>query len=87
MMELGAVIRRFAPRGLPERAPGFMGRFSEARPGGPGDGVADGCHRRDEGHLADAADSQRVAGVWHFYDNGVNHGQVQRGGHPVVQER
>ena len=57
-----------------------------AHAGGVVDGVGDGGHRRDDGHLAHAADAVGVAGVRHLDDLGVDHGEVEAGGHAVVEE-
>src|SRR5918992_867018 len=49
-------------------------------------GVGDSCHRRHNGHFAHASHAIGVPRIGDLYDHRVNHGQVQGGGHPVIQE-
>ena len=51
-----------------------------------GDGGAHGWGRRDDRHLADAADAVGVSGVRDLDDDRIDHRQVERRGHAVVEQ-
>src|SRR5581483_3417689 len=61
-------------------------QLAHAHPDRVVDSVSDSGRRRHDAHLADASNAVGVAGVRHFNDNGVDHRDVQRSWHAVVQE-
>src|SRR5262249_13724362 len=87
------------PQGMDVKSESHLGTFESLRYLGRGhgqiaqpdsngliDGVGERSWRRDDRDLTDAADSIGVSGVRDFHDNGLNHWQVQAGGHAIVQK-
>ena len=66
--------------------PGVIGRSVNRAPVARLMALAMAASGGTSGDLARPAHAVGVSGVGHLHDDRVNHRQVQRGGHPVVQE-
>src|SRR5215467_2054680 len=49
-------------------------------------GIGNRCHWRHNGHLADSTHTIGVARIRHFHQDGVDHRQVERCRHAIIEE-